>query len=89
MSAGESGPLRDDAPKRPGRDVPAGMEESEIEDVEEDSRLRVPVVYEVVRGEGETEMRRPATSLWWSGVAGATAARGCLTERRRGSRRIG
>ena len=65
------------------------MEESEIEDVGEHSRLRVPVVYEVVRREGETEMRRPATSLWWSGVARATAARGCLTERRRGSRRIG
>ncbi|MGA8388985.1 MAG: formate/nitrite transporter family protein, partial [Pseudolabrys sp.] len=28
-----------------------------------------PVIYEVVRRLGEEEMKRPATSLWWSGVA--------------------
>lgn len=53
MSAGESSPLRDDAPKRPGRDVPAGIEEREIEDFEEHSRLRVPVMYDVVRREAK------------------------------------
>jgi formate-nitrite transporter family protein len=69
MTAGESSRPGDHAPEEPGEDLPAGIEEREIEDVEEHSRLRVPVIYEVVRREGETEMRRPATSLWWSGVA--------------------
>ena len=27
------------------------------------------MIYEVVRRLGEEEMERPATSLWWSGVA--------------------
>ena len=69
MTAGESSRPGDHAPEEPREDLPAGIEEREIEDVEEHSRLRVPVIYEVVRREGETEMRRPATSLWWSGVA--------------------
>ncbi|MBV8588594.1 MAG: formate/nitrite transporter family protein [Acetobacteraceae bacterium] len=69
MSDEESSTLRNDAPKDSGEDLPAGIEEREVEDIEEHSRLRVPVIYEVVRREGETEMRRPATSLWWSGVA--------------------
>ena len=69
MSAGESSTQRGDALNGPREDLPAGIEEREIEDVEEHSRLRVPVIYEVVQREGETEMRRPATSLWWSGVA--------------------
>jgi formate/nitrite transporter FocA (FNT family) len=43
--------------------------EHEIEDIETHSRLRTPVLYEIVRREGELEMQRPATSLWWSGVA--------------------
>src|SRR5215469_15499675 len=43
--------------------------EREVEDVEERSRPRTPVIYEVVRRMGEEEMERPAVSLWWSGVA--------------------
>src|SRR3954454_12252397 len=43
--------------------------EHEIEEIADHSRLRVPQIYEVVRHEGETEMARPAVSLWWSGVA--------------------
>jgi formate/nitrite transporter FocA (FNT family) len=69
MTAGESSTPRDEVPKGPAENLPAGIEQREIEDVEEHSRLRVPVIYEVVRREGETEMRRPAVSLWWSGVA--------------------
>ena len=38
-------------------------------DVEELSTPRTPVIYEVVRRLGDEEMERPATSLWWSGVA--------------------
>jgi formate/nitrite transporter FocA (FNT family) len=67
MSAEENNTSRDEAPR--GENLPAGIEEREIEDIEEHSRLRVPVIYEVVRREGETEMHRPAMSLWWSGVA--------------------
>jgi formate/nitrite transporter FocA (FNT family) len=33
------------------------------------STPRTPVIYEVVRRLGDEEMKRPATSLWWSGLA--------------------
>jgi formate/nitrite transporter FocA (FNT family) len=46
-----------------------GITEREISDVEEMSAPRTPVIYEVVRRLGDEEMARPATSLWWSGVA--------------------
>ena len=41
----------------------------EVEDVEDRSSPRTPVIYEVVCRLGEEEMARPAFSLWWSGVA--------------------
>ena len=41
----------------------------EVEDVEERSGPRTPVIYEVVCRLGEEEMARPVFSLWWSGVA--------------------
>jgi len=43
--------------------------EREVEDVEDRSSPRTPVIYEIVRRLGEEEMSRPAVSLWWSGVA--------------------
>lgn len=46
-----------------------GITDTEVRDVEELSAPRVPVIYEIVRRLGEEEMERPATSLWWSGVA--------------------
>src|SRR5450830_1193610 len=46
-----------------------GITEREIVDVEELSSPRTPVIYEVVRRIGDEEMQRPATSLWWSGIA--------------------
>jgi formate/nitrite transporter FocA (FNT family) len=46
-----------------------GMSDREVTDVEEMSMPRTPVIYEVVRRLGDDEMARPATSLWWSGVA--------------------
>jgi formate/nitrite transporter FocA (FNT family) len=57
--------------RRPGKDAstPKGISEKEIEDVEEMSSPRTPVIYEVVRRLGREEMDRPITSLWWSGVA--------------------
>jgi formate/nitrite transporter FocA (FNT family) len=47
-----------------------GISEHEVESVEELSTPRTPVIYEVVRRQGIEEMERPATSLWWSGLAG-------------------
>lgn len=49
-------------------DAPA-ITDQEVEDIEERSSPRTPVIYEIVRRLGEEEMVRPATSLWWSGVA--------------------
>ena len=46
-----------------------GISQREVTDVEEMSMPRTPVIYEVVRRLGNEEMKRPATSLWWSGVA--------------------
>lgn len=41
----------------------------EVEDVEQRLRLRAPVVYQIVKQEGEEELARPLASLWWSGLA--------------------
>jgi formate/nitrite transporter FocA (FNT family) len=47
----------------------ASKKSDEADEVEERSSPPTPVIYEVVRRFGEEEMARPATSLWWSGVA--------------------
>jgi formate-nitrite transporter family protein len=58
------------AEQRNGRHAAKGeITEREVEDVEERSSPRTPVIYEIVRRLGEEEMARPAVSLWWSGVA--------------------
>jgi formate/nitrite transporter FocA (FNT family) len=46
-----------------------GISRREVEDIEELSAPRTPVIYEVVRRLGDEEMVRPSTSLWWSGLA--------------------
>jgi len=45
------------------------MAAHEAKDVEKRSTPASPVIYEVVRRFGDEEMSRPASSLWWSGVA--------------------
>lgn len=55
--------------QRKAKGTPTGITEREIVDVEDLSSPRTPVIYEVVRRIGDEEMERPATSLWWSGVA--------------------
>src|ERR1700754_3745030 len=52
-----------------GRGASKGISAQEVENVEDMSTPRTPVIYEVVRRLGEEEMERPAFSLWWSGVA--------------------
>jgi len=37
--------------------------------VGEYSRLTALTVFSIIRAEGEEELRRPASSLWWSGIA--------------------
>jgi len=46
-----------------------GLTSREAETVEQRLRLSVPAIYEIVRQEGEEEMERPVSSLWWSGLA--------------------
>jgi len=45
------------------------LSEKEQNAVEESRRPRAPVVYEIIRREGQSELTRPLASLWWSGVA--------------------
>lgn len=47
----------------------AGFNAADVEVIEHGSRLRAPMIYEILRREGDEEMERPLTSLWWSGVA--------------------
>ena len=46
-----------------------GKAEQQVQHIEERSTPPTPVIYEIVRRYGEDEMARPATSLWWSGLA--------------------
>ena len=41
----------------------------DAEHIEASARLSARIIYEVLRREGEEEMKRPVVSLWWSGVA--------------------
>lgn len=63
--------VRGEKPEPPDADErgQSGFTRREIEDVEERSSPRTPVIYEIVCRLGEEEMARPVTSLWWSGVA--------------------
>lgn len=47
----------------------ASLTEREVLVVEEKAPPSTPVIYEIVRRQGEEEMARPLASLWWSGVA--------------------
>ena len=57
-----AGEVADPQASQPSGDIT----EREVEDIEERSSPRNPVIYEIVRRLGEEEMARPALSLWWS-----------------------
>lgn len=58
----------------PDRTHPAGGEKATFErEVERRSGAKVEVVYEAVRREGEEELARPTSALFWSGLAGGLA----------------
>ena len=50
-----------------------GLSTDELAEVQEKLKLRVPVVYKIVKHEGESELSRPSISLWWSGIAAGIA----------------
>lgn len=50
-----------------------GLSAGELAEVQERLKLRVPVIYNIVKNEGEEELARPAFSLWWSGIAAGIA----------------
>ena len=45
------------------------LTEKEIEEAERRSAVSVLVVHEAIRGEGEQELQRPVSALFWSGLA--------------------
>lgn len=50
-------------------DAPIDLLPDEEEGIVRHSEPRLPVVYEIVRRRGATDLERPFRSLWWSGVA--------------------
>jgi formate/nitrite transporter FocA (FNT family) len=77
MSSRQTRAKKDDAPRSRSQDDAderaagrGGATEREVEDIEERTVPRTPVIYEIVRRLGAEEMARPVASLWWSGVAG-------------------
>ena len=50
-------------------DAAEGLSREETKHVKAALRPRAAVVYEIVRTEGEAELIRPLSALWWSGVA--------------------
>lgn len=52
-----------------GPDANSNLTKSEREDVQERVRPRVPMLYEIIRREGEAELERPLSGLWFSGIA--------------------
>lgn len=45
------------------------LSSSEVREVQDRLRLRAVVVYQIVREEGDEELERSSSSLWWSGLA--------------------
>lgn len=51
------------------RDRNASLPHDEVQEIEERLPLRAPMIYEIVRKDGERELDRPKTALFWSGLA--------------------
>jgi Formate/nitrite transporter len=65
-------PCRSHLPSMPN-DTQEGLTHAERQEVEERTAPRSPVIYEVVRQQGEEELDRPDASLFWSGIAAGLA----------------
>jgi formate-nitrite transporter family protein len=57
------------ADAQPEQSEKPSLTEREVIDVEDRAQPRTPVIHEIVRRQGEEELSRPLTSLWWSGLA--------------------
>lgn len=68
---GESDKLRhaNNATKERLEEEGSPLSHSERHQIEDRLKLRPIAVYELVRQEGEDELSRPISSLWWSGLA--------------------
>lgn len=60
--------------KRTKEDAKPAVEKHEfsqedVKEIEEHTWLSAPLVYQIIRQEGEHELKRPAMALWWSAVA--------------------
>jgi formate/nitrite transporter FocA (FNT family) len=51
----------------------AHLDQDEEEQVEELEKAPASVIFEAIRRDGEYELRRPLSALWWSGVAAGPA----------------
>jgi formate/nitrite transporter FocA (FNT family) len=60
---------RADGGATPAAKDQTGFSDQDVSNIEEGAQLRAPMIYEILRREGDDEMSRPITSLWWSGVA--------------------
>ncbi|MBS0251665.1 MAG: formate/nitrite transporter family protein [Proteobacteria bacterium] len=61
---------QEEKPSKPSDPTPgSGLSRKEKQQVREGVRHRPAVVYEIIRVQGEIELRRPVSALWWSGVA--------------------
>jgi len=47
-----------------GSNTNGTLSETERADVEERRRPRVPMLYEIIRKEGEAELKRPISGMW-------------------------
>lgn len=67
----DGAPAKKDEPGTSAQDPPpgSGLSRKERQQVREGVRHRPAVVYEIIRVQGEIELRRPLSALWWSGVA--------------------
>lgn len=50
-------------------EVETGVSKEEVEEIEQHTRLRAVIVYEIIRVEGDGELARGFNALWWSGLA--------------------
>lgn len=62
-------PHRIEKNKDDGPDAEEGVSQEEEQEIEQHLRLRAAVVYEIIRVEGEGELARSFSALWWSGLA--------------------
>jgi formate/nitrite transporter FocA (FNT family) len=57
------------SPEKEKEESAVDLSETEEHDVEQHVAQRAPVIFEIVRRQGEEELSRPVLSLWWSGIA--------------------